>query len=142
MRWQALAEVGCSDLEDTIACTSYLTPQTPGLEKAARVRWQALAEVGSSDLEDTLGGVAPLEAWVRYGSAGHPAASDQAPAHPAADLDDPRSPPGPATPTASGGVEPLWDVEQAAATLAPAELVLLCARQQVSAAAAGQASYV
>ena len=115
----------------------------PGLTNAARARRQALAELGSSDLEDTLGGAAPLEAWVRYGSAGPPAASGQAATHPDDDLDGPMSPTGPVTPTASGGGGgELWDVGQAAAALAPAELVLLCARQQVSAGAAGRASRV
>ena len=101
--------------------------------------------MGSSDLEDTLGGTAPFEAWVRHGSTGPAAASGQAPARPAAEQDDPRSPPGPVTPTPGGGSgagNALWDVEQAAAALAPAELVLLCARQQVSAGAAGQTSVV
>lgn len=111
--------------------------------KAAPVRWQALAEAGSSDMEDTLGGSAPFEAWVRYGFASPPAAaSGQAAAHPDADLEGPRSPTGPDTPTPGGGGGAPWDFAQAAAELAPAELVLLCARHQVSAGAAGQPSCV
>ena len=130
--WVSLAEHAGLFLFQFSCVTNNRKNKTSALEL-----WQVLAETGSSDLEDTLGGAVPFEAWVRYGSAGPATASSQASAHPGADPDGAGSPTGPATPAAGGGSGAPWDFAQAAATLAPAEMVLQCARQ-VSAAALGQ----
>ena len=131
---QVLAQ-GDNDRLQPRACRTVPVHRVCALTGRQRLWWQALAETGDSDMEDALGGAAPFEAWVRYGSASPAAAASQASAHPE---DGGGSPTGPVTPTPGGGGGAPWDIAQAATTLAPAELVLQCALQQVSAIPPGQ----
>ena len=116
--------------------------------------WQALLELGSQNMEDAVGSTALLETWVRHGtlaagSAGaicnydmyvDPTSDGAASASPATPAQ--LQPEGGGSSLGSGGP---WgvrgDAPPAAEPLAPAELVVLRARQKAAPPGAGQQAF-
>ena len=117
-------------------------------------QWQALLELGSQNMEDAVGGNALLQSWVRHGSlaAGTAGAVCNSVTY-VNHTSDGAASAGPATPAqlqpdggaSSPGNGGAWgaggDALPAAEPLAPAELVVLRARQKAAAPGAAQQAF-